>query len=110
MKTTTCTFNKSNWSGEEATIEVTEFAGGFSWEQNGYEISLRNRQSYDGGDELFVSYDIYVDGERTDNKVGASFHVDGAAAMWEATNWDGSMTRHGKNAAIAASRLEFNLL
>lgn len=99
MKTETLEFN---WAGETAKIVVTEFAGMLSWEQCGYKLQVRNRKEYDD----FAIYEIWVDGQRTDNKVGKMDHE----AVWEATNWDGSMTRHNTHVAAAASKLMFNLL
>ncbi len=109
MQTKTLFITKDNWSGESAQLKVTEFAGGFEWEQDGYKIELTNRKRYDE----FVCYDIHIDGQFMDEQVGKSDDD----TMWEATTWNGEMTRQASNDAssgwgqvAAAAKLLFNTL
>ena len=102
MNTTTHFITKDNWSGESAQFSVTEFAGTFEWEQNGYKIELVNRQVYD----CFTCYDIHIDGQFMDQQVGR-YDGDG---MWEATTWNGEMTRQASDPVDAAAKLLFNTL
>jgi hypothetical protein len=55
------TFNKSNWSGEEATINIRDNKFSF----NGYDFELRNFNTVKGDDPKydFHTVDFYYDGE-----------------------------------------------
>jgi len=124
MNTTTHFITKDNWSGESAQFSVTEFAGTFEWEQNGYKIELVNRQVHDcftceweqNGYKIelvnrqvydcFTCYDIHIDGQFMDQQVGR-YDGDG---MWEATTWNGEMTRQASDPVDAAAKLLFNTL
>jgi hypothetical protein len=107
MNKQTITFNKSNWSGETATIEVTELAGAYTWEQYGYEIEVSGRKE----DDDFVSYEIKIDGEPSDCKV-SRFENDAAwnDRRWEATDCIGDCIRGDENLVIAAAQLLYNIL
>jgi|GEM_PF-4904733 len=107
MNKQTITFNKSNWSGETATIEVTELAGAYTWEQHGYEIEVSGRKE----DDDFVSYEIKIDGELSGSKV-SRFENDAAwnDRRWEATNCGGYLNRDDENLVIAAAQLLYNIL
>lgn len=64
MSIQTITFNKSNWSGEEATIKVRNNKFAFL----GYDFELRNQQtvkSDDGNSKWdFHTVEFYYDGEK----------------------------------------------
>lgn len=115
MKTTTLSFNKDNWSGETTELNVTEFAGTYEWEQNGYKIELKNFKRLDGAEDkaddgwAWTQYDIHIDGHFADSTVG-KFEKDKA---WEARGHDDTISRQSGSElgqVVAASQLLFNTL
>lgn len=95
------TFNKGNWSGEEATINIRDNKFSF----NGYDFELRNFNT-DKGDNPkydFHTVDFYYDGERF-----------GTAHRFECDDeWEyncGDFYRTHKNPAILCAIVAANLI
>jgi hypothetical protein len=105
MQTTIITFNKSNWTGEVATIEVTNFAGRDEFYLQGADgdlVELRDRFQAHG----WTQFTVYVNKQMTGYKVGKS----AADAEWECIDSQGDFGRFGKTAAEAVAKVLFNVL
>lgn len=111
MKTFNLTFNKSNWSGEEITVEVTEFAGGFDFTMDGEEIRIADKAVWDGDGNPkyeFVSYDVWIGGERSEWKVGKLACDDRWDCM--ANGEEDLMSRRGAHPAEAVVKVLCNIM
>lgn len=90
--------NKSNWTGEDATLFFKRDGQEWSWEQLGYDIQLTTIQTGHG----YVSYDLTVDGQSLGHRVVS------AGSSWVAHS--GDVSRENAHPAVAAAQLLYNTL
>lgn len=99
------TFNKNNWSGEEATINVNQQTK--SWTQNGYRFSLHLIDDEEiPGLGRYTKYEIR--GEGWDFALGTVSRQVGLEETFEAC--DGACSRRHESPFVAASQLLFNII
>ena len=104
------TFNKEDWTGEEATINVNLKTR--SWSQNDYRFSLRLIQDTivenPDGSRLGRYQSFEIRGEGWDFPLGKVQRQEGLEETFEAC--DGTCSRRNADVFIAASQLLFNII